>query len=284
MSSPKIDHSKTICVKCGRKETCINPQGNAIWFSDMDKKGRHTGKYVCYNCHRGIYKLGNKIDMSNRKCCMCGKGDTFVGNDGYAHWLKEYNERNIFTGRYICVRCDSEKRNNNENSYNNLIKLMTMSRMENLSIEDNKGKGLIGEAVIAKVLGLKILGIEAGNLHFEFDLSIDKQYNMIESKIRRPLYGDWKVHLSEYHNFDTLFILCMDNAMKNIVRVYAIPKDELDGLTGITLLRNPTPSIGSKWEKFIIDEKPYNDAYQDLIQFIKDNKFGIEKIKRWMER
>lgn len=284
MPITKVDHSKTACVKCGRKETYINPQGKAIWFSDVDKNGRRTGKYVCNNCYRNIGKPRTKIDMSNRKCCICGTSDTFVGSDGYAHWLKEYNERKIFTGRYICVRCDAEKRNNNENSYHNLIKLMTKSRMENLSIEDNKGKGLIGEAIIAKVLGLKILGIETGNINFEFDLSIDKQYKMIESKIRRPLYGDWKVHLSEYHNFDTLFILCMDNDMKNIVRVYVIPKNELNELTGITLYRNPTPTIGSKWEKFIIDEKPYNDAYQDLIQFIKHDKFGIKKIKKWLEK
>jgi len=193
--------------------------------------------------------------MSNRKCCICGNSDTYVDIDGVAHWLKEYNERKVFTGRYICTKCNSEKRNSDKNSYANLIKSMTKSRIGDLSIRDNKGKGLIGEAVIAKVRGLKILGIETGNINYEFDLSIDKEYGTIQSKLRMPRYGDWEVHL-EKHNFDVLFISCVDKNMENIVRNYAVHKNELKGLTGITIPGNPLPSRGSKWEKFRIEEKP----------------------------
>jgi len=39
MPTPKVDHSNTVCVKCGRKDTYINPQGEPTWFSDIDKNG-----------------------------------------------------------------------------------------------------------------------------------------------------------------------------------------------------------------------------------------------------
>lgn len=281
--SRKVDHTNTVCIKCGRKDTYVNPKGRSEWFSDTDKNGMRTGRYVCSYCYRGIGAPRIKKDTSNRKCCICGKGETFVDNSEYAHWLKEYNERKVFTGRYICTKCDAEKRNKDGNSYRNLIKSMTMSRLEELSIEDNKGKGLIGEAIIGKVRGLKVLGIETGNINFKFDLSTDKEYGIIQSKLRKPLYGDWKIYLGRDDDFDTLLVLCMDKYMKNVVRVYAIPKKELKGLTGITLCKNPLPSVGSKWEKFMIDEKPYDGTYQNIILHLKHKKFGIEKIKKWLD-
>lgn len=48
--------------------------------------------------------------------------------------------------------------------------------------------------------------------------------------------------------------------MKNIERMYAIPEGELGKVTGVSIVK----SNNSRWEKFRIDERPYNDTYHKM--------------------
>jgi len=43
-------------------------------------------------------------------------------------------------------------------------------------------------------------------------------------------------------------------------------------------------SKGSKWERFRIDEKSYNETCQSLTLYLKGDKyFGIEDINKWLK-
>ena len=101
-----------------------------------------------------------------------------------------------------------------------------------------------------KVRKLKVLSIELDNYGLKFDVSIDKEYNTIQVKLKKPYYGDWKV----------------------VTGVY--------GLVSVLI-----PKSGhSQWERFKIGEKCYNDAYRNLMEYLKDKEFfGIDDIKIWME-
>lgn len=59
-------------------------------------------------------------------------------------------------------------------------------------------------------------------------------------------------------------------------------ESELYGSQNVTIYGN---SKSSKWKKFRIDEKPYNDVYHSLMSHLKDKKFfGIVDIKEWLGR
>lgn len=115
------------------------------------------------------------------------------------------------------------------------------------------------------------------NFRTRFDLSLDPEYDIIQSRLRSPYYGDWLVSIREQY-FDTLFALCMSNGMADIKGIYAIPQKELRNTTAIRICRN------SKWKKFRISEKQYNDAYHSLMSYLKNRKyFGMEDIKKWLD-
>mgnify|MGYP003394172791 CR=1 FL=1 len=83
------------------------------------------------------------------------------------------------------------------------FKIDRSSRYDYLNKDSETGKGLIGEAVIAKVRCLDIITIKLDKFNSKFDLSHDQEYYMIQSKIRRPYYGEWSIAFGMEHNFDT---------------------------------------------------------------------------------
>lgn len=52
------------------------------------------------------------------------------------------------------------------------------------------------------------------------------------------------------------------------------------------LARKPDIRTGIlKWEGYKINENIYNEAYQDIMYYLKDRKyFDIEDIKKWLKR
>lgn len=164
------------------------------------------------------------------------------------------------------------------------MKDMSKSRIGELDKCNGLGLGLIGEAVIAKIRALNIISIETDKFNAKFDLSKDPKYGIIQAKIRNmqeslgsKIYEFWTLHISNY-DFDCLFVLCISFDMKNIERLYIIPRNET-GTMSISIYKND-----SKWEKFRVDERLYSDMYQNLMSFLGDkNHFGIEDIKEWME-
>lgn len=215
-----------------------------------------------------------RVDSNGRTCCICKCIET-------AQWHK-----NVDDGLYKCNKCFCRY---DPRSYNRIIESKRKSRNGQFTISDNNGKSIIGEATIAKVRGLDILSIKMNNFIYMFDLSPDLEHGIINAKLKLPYSGNgnWAVNINMEHNYDTLIILCIDVYMQKVVRVYIIPESEVYGKRRLTIVKNPHPSIGSKWEEFRIDEKScslYNDSFQSLMLFLKDKKyFSIDDIKKWME-
>ncbi len=215
-----------------------------------------------------------------RKCCRC-----ITDLSEKEHGRREYDHKGDWTGRWLCNTCNSKDYNDGPNSYKNQKKSVAAYRTNNLSLCTNCGKGFIGEAIVAKIRKLEILAIKMDNFHpLGYDLSPDIKYNRIQIKLAGLIEGYWTVRFGMYHEFDNLFVLCTDKDTTIIKRVYIISEDELYGIGCIRLPKDPCIYRGSKYDKFRIDEEPYNDAYHSLMEFLKDKKyFGIKDIKKWLE-
>lgn len=197
------------------------------------------------------------------KCCRCG-GGTWINPDGRHVWNKcRCDKPNCTT--YLCHKCkakdyDKERR-------------VTAWRTGNLSMYSNTGKGFIGAQIVAKTYGLDDCNVKMNNFNFYVDLSKHSTYGNIEVKTASLSveYMRWMVALNNF-NFDTLIIVCMDceSPWKDVLRVYVIPCENVIGLQGIYIpARGPIDELGrsskgSKWDKFRIDEKPFNDTYHKM--------------------
>lgn len=57
---------------------------------------------------------------------------------------------------------------------------------------------------------------------------------------------------------------------------------ELISRTGFAIVKNP--SRITWYPKYRIDEGPYSDTYQNIMEYLRDKKyFGIEDIKKWLK-
>lgn len=149
---------------------------------------------------------------------------------------------------------------------------MAAWRTGNLSMNSSTGKGFIGAQVVAKTCGLDDCNVKMNNFNF-YILSKHSVYGYIEVKtVSLSIeYMRWMIHLRNW-NFDTLIIVCMDceYPWKNVLGVYAIPREYVDGLQGVYIpARGPVDELGrsskgTKWDKFRIDEKPFNDTYHKM--------------------
>lgn len=291
-----MDNENKICVLCGNTKS--------YKFSKLrNDNGKWDGKsYKCETC-RGLLRNYGTVDKekieqiqikyreskcklltTERKCCECGSRETYNRESGHKDWYLKYDINKNWTGGYICNKCYSTEYQKRADSQRNLMKDMTKSRIGELDKCNGLGLGLIGEAVIAKIRELNIISIKTDKFNAKFDLQKDSKYGIIQAKIRNiqeslgsQMYEFWTLHISNF-DFDHLFVLCISFDMKNIERLYIIPRKEI-GIMSISIYKND-----SKWEKFRVDEKSYNDMYQNLIYFLGyKNHFGIEDIKKWME-
>lgn len=273
-----VDHSNTICHKCGSRETRTHAsRGKPDWRKYKDEKGFWNGKsYICYYCYFDIGKSRNRVDHSNTICCICGSNKTS------GSWLRYRDKNGNWDYKsYQCTKCYSEILNKLPDSYQNFNKLLRKCRSGTFSIKDNMGKGYIGEFVLAKVRGLENINVATDNYHSKFDLR-DMEYGLVQSKFRVLNSGKWVVRLGMDHNFDTIIALCLSEDMTMVERVYLIPEGETYGLTNLTFYKD-TPRRLSKWEKFRIDERPYDDTYKSIMYYLKDrHRFSISDLIQWL--
>jgi len=224
------------------------------------------------------------VDHSKTKCAKCGSSDTYINTGGTSDWRIHYDEKGVWDRKsYECKRCNQgDYQRYSEDSQNNIRKGISNSRNSQIYIYSRRGKGLIGEAVIAKVRSLKVVSIESDNFNHIFDLSPDPEYGIIQSKLCTPHFWDWYPSFGREHNFDTLCTLCASIHMIDIDEVYMIAEHELYGLANIRIHHG-----NCKWKRFRVDGKTkniYNDTYHSLLSFLGDKKyFGIDDIKKWME-
>lgn len=278
-----VDHTNTRCIFCGSTKT-------TRWIKHHNDKGGWDRKsYKCNACYRRIKKFGTPYieDIKKerfkkyevRKCCRCGSNKTYTNSRHIPGWIKDRDDNGDWTLEWICGLCyGNDYQKNNPNSQHNLRKDVANIRTGNSNIDGSHYKGLVGELTVCKTLGAKNRNIEDNNFRSYVDTFYHEKYGeiQIKTKCHNPDYNHWAVNVTGDSRFDTAIILCMDNDMKNIERVYVIPHDEIG--SGITITR-----CGKKWEKFRIDETPFRNTYQNLLEFFKDKKFDIKNIKKWLE-
>lgn len=211
-------------------------------------------------CGKVYYNRTNTCDNlkeDGKKCeCKLMPGNT----------LREY-ENEKWTGRWLCRSCwQKNDYNKRMDSHVNIIKSLSDRRTNNLDPESPQAKGDISEAVTCATRGVKNLNIENDNFNSPIDHSRDTEYGIIQSKgaIYNTLNRDWRIDVENEREkeFDNLIAYCMSKDMKNVERVYIFPKKEVIKRSSIHVYK--TPSRSTWYEKYRVDEKPYNDAYHNL--------------------
>lgn len=184
---------------------------------------------------------------------------------------------------YLCDTCFN---NYSPDSFNNLLKYINNWRNRNLSRYSAVGKALISQWITAKTFGVRDLNIENDNLRQSIDLyhpiyyKLDVKVSTLDNK-----RGAWYFNTGNIHIFDNIIALCMDQyePWKNVQRVYIIPINALDKyryITNIGIIKNP--SRGVWYEKFRIDENPFNDTYNtvDIPEFFSPWDLWKEKYNK----
>lgn len=279
------------CCICRNGSTYIDSFGRQQWFKfygydNENKKEWDRISWLCYECHKGLNykkKPTKRSKCEGRKCCICGSNNTYIYN-GISRWRKYRDEEgNWYKTLWLCHTCYNRIQYHMPGTYSNIKKSLAKCRIGELSLEDDLLLGLIGEAVVANVRKLKVISIEINSLNSRYDLSPDPEYNIIQSKLRSSCNGQYSINIIG-RDFDTLFVLCTDDDMNDIIKVLAIPEGYIDG-TGLTIMeRQPIKTEYMKYEKFRIDEKPYNEAYYSLMRHLGDRTcLGIDDIKEWLD-
>lgn len=267
------------CGRCGRLDTYIDKKGNPIWL--IFKNG-----YICSRCNTRMWKHGyiseEKIiekrkeysDMKRNKyfegriCCICGLDKTYMKGDTPVWSTHDVCNYDNCTG-FICASCSYKSKSKLRNG------IFTLS-----DIFDGDITWFIGECVVCKTVNVKNRNIEENNFWSKTDTLKHQIYGYIEIKTVGLNEGKWQATIGR-HEFDSLIILCMDKGNKKVKRVYII--SDIKGLNGISLYENTRLTI-SKWEEFRIDEKLYDDNYQNLLLYLKDKEFfGIEDLNNWLK-
>jgi hypothetical protein len=230
-----------------------------------------------------------KVDHTNTRCCICGGSETYIYQKKPEWYSRDCTKKDC-TG-YICSGCyRKDYDRNNPYSKANLIKYMRDIRTGNLRLSSETGMGFIAEVSVAKARGAKNCNIESDNFNSRYDIE-DPYLGRLQ--VKSPYLeksGRCTVEIGMEHNFDTLFISCMDKGRNNMIRIYIIPESELYGETGIVIhedFSKTTRLSKFEWiERYRVDEKNkdiYDKFYHDLISYIGDRKFfGIEDIKKWL--
>jgi len=229
----------------------------------------------------------NKKNFDGRICCRCGSVKTGKNWFGHDSWYSHSCDKKNCT-KYFCSKCWQEDYRKLPDSHNNIIKGLANSRTGNLDRSSESGKSIIDQAVVSKVLKIEDLNIKMNNFEWYIDMEND-MYKKIDTKgsclriIRAGLlkYYIWSFHTYKKIDINTFICIGYDRNRNNIDFVWVIPNDrELITSESINITKGYS---GSKYGKFKVDAKPYNDAYHSLMEFLKDKKyFGIEDIKKWL--
>lgn len=232
-----IDGKLTKVITDEKDNIVQNPTKEQINMSIFDN--RYTSKK-------------NRRKHEKRVCCSCGSNETYVNNHGVPVW-HSCNCIDKECTRWLCNNCRSK------------IDNMSLWRIGRLSKYSKTGKGVIGQWVVAKYLGVEDLNIKMDNFNFHIDL-IHPIYGCVQVKLSLlNKYGKWDmVNIGWY--FDTLFIVCMSDNFGNVERVYIIPEGDIISETRrVSITKNPKLSLGPfMYDKFKVDEKPFDNIYNTV--------------------
>lgn len=270
-----------ICDYCGNKLI----QGST--YQEYDKKGYLVG-HSCKKCHNRItrYDTANeenieiikqerKLIKKNKQkdvtCAICGSGETYIYN-GDNMWHKPRHIKGLDVNKdLICSKCYHSERRKRQEAWWDTVKIVTKSRkpidLDSIKDLNERQKGLAIEHMVCRTINIANRNIEEDNFNAKTDTLQHYVYGYIEIKC-----SSLNIRMREYRiceewnfgtrntEFDTLIIICMDKYWNCVERVYIIPCDDV-GVVGITIYKY-TKYMVSKWEKFRVDEKPFDETWQ----------------------
>lgn len=229
-----------------------------------------------------IIKIGRKIikvdygyvDHANTKCCICESKETRIQPNNRPHWLKykvdkdgKFDSNGSWDEKsYICEICYDKEHRKLPDSNANLIKSMRQFRNNELSKDCSSGKAFIGEQIWRKARGVDNCNIKMDNFAYKYDHSPDSEYGITNTKTASLSHHQGTIEVWRFSpngKYDHAVLFCMSKNWKDVERTYIIPESEMKKGTSITITKNP--SRGVPWyEKYRVDEKPYNDAYHNM--------------------
>ncbi len=174
----------------------------------------------------------------------------------------EYNEKGDMTGKWLCRNCHfREYQKTDPNSRDNTFKRIADFRNKQLDKNSNLGKGFIGEQIFCMTRDAINCNLKLDNFTSKIDVK-DIEFGMVQVK-SPALYLNYFWNATGIKgNFEILAILCMSNDYKHVERVYIIPKKDVGDRTAVGIVKNPTRGVW--YEKFRVDEKPYDDVYHSM--------------------
>jgi len=226
--------------------------------------------------------------LTGRICCecKCGNEGTYRNNSGSYFWYSCKCGNESCTG-WLCHKDYTRRQSHKQGGYVDTMKFLTDVRMSNVKIDDDKGRYIMCQVVVAKTLKIDDLNIKNDNDGWPVDME-HKDYGKIDVKCSSLWYrrgiAMWTYSTFKKIDCNTYILLGLSQDHENIEDVRIIPNDGwISGLTTITISRSSIKT--SKYDQFLSDPKVYNDNYQDLRSFFKDKKvFGIDDIDEWLKK
>lgn len=160
-----------------------------------------------------------------------------------------------------------------------------------------RGKMVLCQAVVMKILGIKDLNIINEKFPWIFDIRHNQhgRTNVKQSVAKGVGHAEAYRFVTENHKrnkkynnrieCDTYFFLGFDLDWKNIEKTYIVPNQgRIKYIENITISKN---TYSSSYDEFKADHVPYNDTLHNLMKFIEKNGYIImvdtEDVKKWLK-
>lgn len=233
------------------KLVIVDENGNIVNKNPSKEQLRLTSKddkiYFKKSVTRRVYynktNTCDRIKDNGHRC-----GNELIPTHAYQKYDKEGN----WTGEWICRNCRQKE--------------LADCRNNNLDPRSAHGIGFICEQITCKTRGVDNLNILYDNFNTPIDHNRDPELGIIQTKgaIYNASNRDWCIYVKreQEKEFNYMIVICMSKDMKNVERVYIFPKKEILKRNSIRIYKNS--SRGTYYEKYKVDEKPYNDAYHNF--------------------
>lgn len=160
-----------------------------------------------------------------------------------------------------------------------------------------RGKTVLCQAVVMKILGIKDLNIINDRFPWIFEIMHNKYGRISVKQSMAKGVGHTEAYrfVTENHKknkkynsrieCDTYFLLCFDLDWKNIEKTYILPNQgRIKYIENITISKN---TYSSSYDEFKIDHVSYNDELHSIMKFIEKNGKVIivdtEDVKKWLK-
>lgn len=240
---------KSLRIIDGRpKWVLINENGDIV-NRNPTKEQIENAKFEYSNFYR-IHRF------KGRKCRKCGNDISDPSRDN--HGTRYLDDKGNWDGKsWLCNCCYMKDYNKDRNDNADW-------RTGNLSRYSPSGKGFIGAQIVARTLGVDDCNIIMDNFNFYIDLGKHSKYGYIEVKTATLDIecGEWSFILNLWKQI----LVCMDQyePWKNVKKLYAISYGYVINNKGITITDITSKYSKLKWERFKIDEKPFDDTYHKM--------------------